>query len=528
MKTLPKGPFLGINNRRPDFALHIPKEGDFVRDAVNVDLDNAGSFRRRKASALVQAQVAPHSLYMTSDTAGYLARGSALYAITLPTYAETLFKVLSNNNPVHWLEWNGDLYYSNGADSGRIRAGGWYPMALPSLPEPVPSSLPGGNLFAGAYQVAQSYYNATTGEEGGISPSCNYTLTADGGLRVPVPAAVPGATHVNIYCSTVNGSIPLFCASVALGTSTYDIINPGAGREADQSYEAPLPGGKLFMFNGCLCSYTGKNVYEGLPFRPGYYLPSEGRIPFPDDVTNCAPAQNGIYVATTRITHWIPGTRITTADDTLQDVLPYGGVLHTEFEAPNKSLYGWFSTSGFVLANPGGEVEAVMSDNIKLTAPAAGVSAILETEDYRRVVSCGWCMNIDTKAATRYDDYDFTSISRGYGTKADGLYSVEGGGEAALPWSISLGKERFGTEQRKYVPAIYLGATSTRPLSVRIKTPQHDYTYAARACDDALGMQRVDPGKGLVANWPEFFVSEEVYFTLASVSFGSGASPRRI
>lgn len=527
MKTLPKGPFLGINNRKPDFALHVPKEGDFVRDAVNVDLDNAGNFRRRKASVLLQAQVAPHSLYMTSDTTGYLVRGGSMYAITLPTYTETLFKVLSNNNQVHWLEWNGDLYYSNGTDSGRINAGVWYPMALPVLPEPSPSSLPGGSLFAGSYQVAYSYYNATTGEEGPVSPSCNYALAADGGLRIPLPSATPGATHINVYCSTVNGSIPLFCASLAVGTATYDIVAVPTGREADQCYEAPLPGGKLFLFNGCLCSYDGKNVYEGLPFRPGYYLPSEGRIPFPDTVTNCVPAQNGIYIVADK-TYWIPGTRITTAEDTIQDVLPYGGVLHTEFEVPNKSLYGWFSASGFVLGNPGGEVEAVMSDNIKLTAPSTGVSVVLETEEYRRVVSCGWCMNLDSKAATRYDGYDFTSISRGYGTKPDGVYSLEGGGEADLAWSISLGKEKFGTEQRKYVPAVYLGATSTRPLNVRIKTPQHDYTYAARACDDDLGMQRVDPGKGLVANWHEFFVSEEVYFTLASVSFGPGASTRRI
>lgn len=55
-----------------------------------------------------------------------------------------------------------------------------------------------------------------------------------------------------------------------------------------------------------------------------------------------------------------------------------------------------------------------------------------------------------------------------------------------------------------------------------------DIDNAARSCDDDLGMQRVDPGKGLVANWHEFFVSEEVYFTLASVSFGPGASTRRI
>lgn len=524
MKTLPKGPFLGINNRKPDYALHVPKEGDFLRDALNIDVDNAGTLRRRKAEQLVHVMTNAHSLYLSSDTAGYVVRGGILYAITLPTYSETLFKVLSNDNPVSWLEWNGDLYYSNGTDSGRIRSGTWYPLALPTPPAPVAVTI-GGSLFTGKYQIAVSQYNAATGEEGGVSASSNYELTAAGGLRVTLPALATGATHILVYVSTADGEIPKLHGQSPTGGVTYDITTNATGRESNQRYEAPLPGGWLFLFNGCLCSYSGANVYEGSPFRPGYYLPAEGRIPFPATVSNCVPAQNGIYIVADK-TYWIPGTRITTAEDTIQDVLPYGGVPHTEFEVPNKSLYGWFSAQGFVLGNPGGEVEAVMSDNIKLTAPASGVSTILETEEYRRVVSCGWCMNLDTKAATRYD-YTFTSISRGYGTKADGLYLLEGTGE--VPWLADFGKENFGTEQQKHMPAVYLGGTSDRPLKLRIRTPKDDYTYTARSCSDELQEHRVDPGKGIRANWFHLSLEDETCdFTLASASFAPAASPRRI
>lgn len=526
MKTLPKGPFLGINNRRQEFALRIPKEGDFVRDAVNVDLDNAGNFRRRRPSTLTVSQTLPHSLFMVSDTAGYVVRAGVIYSITLPAYTETLVKVLSNNNPVFWLECFGDLYYSNGTDSGRFKAGTWYPMALPTLGEPTVTSQAGGTLMHGWYQVAVSYYNSATGEEGGVSPSCNYELTTGGTIRVPIPATVPGATHAIVYCSTVNGSIPMYRAAVALGGATYyDVANDNTGREANQRYEAPLPGGALFLFNGCICSYDGNNVYEGLPFRPGYYLPAEGRIPFPDVVSNCVPAQNGIYIVADK-TYWIPGTRITTADDIIQDVLPYGGVPHTEFVTPNKTVYGWFSTGGFVLADSHGEVEAVMSDNILLNSvPVSGVATILETREYRRVVACGWCMNLDTKAETRYDGFDFTSISGAYGTKADGIYLLEGTG--ALAWSIDFGKERFGTEELKHLPAIFLGCASERPLSMRVVTTKHDYTYTARSCDDVVSEHRIDPGRGLRANWFHLSMAETADFTLASLSFNPAASSRR-
>ena len=464
MKTFPKGPFLGINNRRPDYALRVKDAGDFVRDAVNADVDNGGTLCSRRASALLQAQVAPHSIHMTSDTAGYLVRSSAIYAITLPAYTEALFKTLTSNAPVSWLEWNGDLYYSNGTDSGRISGATWYPFALPTPNEPDPTPLPGGTLYAGQYQLAFSYYNATTGEEGGVSASCNYQLAADGGLRVPLPGATPGATHVNVYCSTVNGSVPLFCATVPVGTATYDIIAPGSGREANQRYESPLPAGWLFLHNGCLCSYNGKNVYEGLPFRPGYYLPSEGRVPFPGDVSNCVPAQAGVYVVADK-TYWFPGERMTKCEQVM-DVLPYGGVPHTEFVSPDRTQYGWFGANGIVIATPQGEVQALMSDNIKLTAPASGTSAVLETEDYRRVVSCGWCMNLANKAVTRYDSYDFTSISRGYGTKADGLYALDGADDVA--YFVDFGKENFGSEQLKHLPAVYLGCASSSPVNLRV------------------------------------------------------------
>lgn len=523
MKTIPKGPFLGVNNRRPEYALHAGDNGDFLRDALNVDIDNAGTLRRRKEAELIHAMSNAHSLHMTNDTTGYLVRGGTIYAVTMPSYAETLFKVLSNDNPCSWLEWNGDLYYSNGTDSGRIHGGVWYPMALPTPNAPTISTT-SGSLMAGKYQVAVSQYNATTGEEGGVSASANYEINATGGLRVNLPALADGATHILIYVSATNGAIPKMYGQSAVGGVNYDIVTDAAGREAVQRYEAPLPAGWLFMFNGCLCSYKDNCVYEGLPFKPGYYIPSEGRVPFPAKVSNCVPAQNGIYVVADK-TYWIPGTRITTAEGIIQDVLPYGGVPHTEFSVPSKSLYGWFGNEGFVLGTPSGEVQAVMSDNIKLTPPASGVSTILETEEYRRVVSCGWCMNLDTKAATRYD-CAFTSTSVIYGTKPDGLYLLEGVGDVA--WLVDFGKENFGAEEKKRMPAAYLGCSSSEPLELRIQTPQHDYTYTARSCSDELKEHRVDPGKGLLSNWFNLSIQGTTDFKLASVSFSPVASTRRI
>ncbi len=525
MKTQPKGPFLGINNRLPEYALHKDKVGDFLRGALNVDIDNAGRIRRRRAASLIQAMTAPHSLHMTSETAGYMVRDSVIYAITLPSYSESLFKTLTSNNPISWVEYAGSLYYSNGVDSGRILAGVWYPWALPTPSAPAVSGI-AGTLFKGAYQVAVSYCNNVTGEEGGVSPANSFALSADGALRVTLPAATVGATHINVYVSTVNGSVPLLAATVATGSATADITAQASGREANERFEAPLPAGtQLFEFNGCLCSVNGSNVFEGIPYRPGYYLKMEGRIPFPAAVSNAVPAENGVYVVADK-TYWLQGAVMTKAE-IVKDVLPYGGVPGTAFITPDdKSMVGWFGRDGIVLADMLGQVKAVMADNVDQEAPESGTAMVFVDRGCRRVVSCGWCLNLETSAVTQYSDYDFNSASGGYGARADGIYTLSGTGKVS--YLIDLGKEGFGVEEKKNMPAAYLGYASEEPMTLRVQTPEHDYSYPARYCSDDLRIHRVDPGKGLSANWFDLSLVGEYDFTLATVSFAPMASTRRI
>ena len=530
MKTLPIGPFLGINNRLPDYALQPSPQNPaaYLRDAVNVDIDNAGLVRRRTATKLL-AGTPPgvHSLRMRDAAGGYAVRAGVLYAVTLPAYSETLVKVLSTDAPLSWAEFGPDLYFSNGTDSGRISSAGIvYPWALPTPSAPV-YSLIAGTRHAGAYQVAVAYYNSATGEEGGVSPSSNPELSAPGGLRVFLPGPTTGATHVNIYLTPVNGSVPLLIASVDAATPTYDITTePTYGREAPQRYEAPLPAGELFVANGRLCAFSGSTVFVGLPFRPGYYLPAEGYIPFPSSVSIALSAQGGTYVAADK-TYWIPGD-LGDVKDQIADVLPYGAVPGTAFSAPNKTLYGWFGAKGVVLASPAGEVEAVMSDNIALTPPASGRSAIFEG-GIRRVVSCGWVVNLDTKAATRYTGFDFTSFSGAYGTQVGGIYQLEAAG--LVDAYVDLGKQSFGTEALCRLPAAYAGCSCDLPLLLRVQAPGGvDYSYPARDFNSDTQMQRFDPGKGLQANWFALSVYNQdgADFMLASISFAPTASRRRI
>lgn len=527
MDTKQIGPFLGINNRLPDFALATDR-GYWLREAENVEIDNAGRARRRAAANLVHAMSNAHSLYMTSDTTGYLVRGGTLYAITLPSYGESSFKVLSNDNPLSWCEVNGDLYYSNGTDSGRITAGVWFPWGMPTPDAPAVSAV-GGGLFAGKYQVAVSYGNAVTGEEGGVSASTSHELATDGGLRVTLPGTTTGATHIHVYVSTVNGGIHLLAATVTAGTATVDVVADASGRDASERDEEPLPAGtQLFHYNGRLCSVLGQTIYLGLPHRPGYYLPVDGRVEFPADVTLAAPAQFGVYIAYGAITQFYAGADLG-AVELVRDVLPYGAVPGTFFQVPNKPVVGWFGEKGVVVSDSQGQVSELMADAIDQTAPASGISFVVQSNGYRRVVSCGWCVNLESGATTHYANYPVTSASHGYGLTTGGLYNLLGTG--AIDSHINLGKHDFGSENQKALPACYLGVASETPMELRVSTPDdEDFRYEARSCDASMRIQRVDPGKGLRANWYDLSIynTEGSDFTLASVSFAPVASGRRI
>ena len=82
MKPANLGPFLGMNNQLPQTQYRVPDEGDFVRDACNVDILDSGTLRRRSGyTKLLDGRFS--SLYAMGSTAlcvhdGHLCRVNAL------------------------------------------------------------------------------------------------------------------------------------------------------------------------------------------------------------------------------------------------------------------------------------------------------------------------------------------------------------------------------------------------------------------------------------------------------------------
>lgn len=534
MKTIAIDRFLGINNRLPDTEMKVSTRqmsGQWLRSAVNVEVDDAGLLRRRNGTALINAQSSPHSLFKLDDTHYFMVRASVLYAITLPSYTELSVKALTSNAAMSYVTLGADTYFSNGTDVGRITANVAYPIGLPTPAMPSVAAI-GGSLLRGWYQVSIAYYNSVTGEEGGVSPASRTEIANTGALRVTLPGTTTGADKVNVYVSGANGGPCLYLTQVPAATATYDITALGTGRVAPQRFEAPLPAGVLFHSNGRLCSIVGSIAYVGPPFRYGYMIPATAPLRFKDAIALAVENEGGTYIATTAGTFWFPGD-LGNVQDRVSNPTPHGAVPGTVFTIPDRKIVGWFGTLGTVFADTQGQITEVMNDNIDLTPPASGSAVVLQTNGYMRVVSCGWCSNVESKATTQYSGWDFTSVTDQYGTKADGIYSLVA--KSAVVWSFGLGKTDFGSEEQKRLPTAYIGAACPSQIEMTVgyvdeRGNAQSYTYLTRGACEALKQQRIDSGRGIRASWFDlsFGNSPGDEATIATLSFLPYKTMRRI
>lgn len=137
MATTPKqssiGPFPGgMDNRRPAFALSSKDTGDLLRDAVNVDVTDAGTLRRRAGSTLVRSGADCHSLWSPRSGAYALyADAGDLYRLK-PAADGTLVRNqiaagFGRSSAVSWAEVNEAVYFTDG-----LRVGSFHPDTGPT------------------------------------------------------------------------------------------------------------------------------------------------------------------------------------------------------------------------------------------------------------------------------------------------------------------------------------------------------------------------------------------------------------
>jgi hypothetical protein len=153
-------------------------------------------------------------------------------------------------------------------------------------------------------------------------------------------------------------------------------------------------------------------------------------------------------------------------------------------------------------------------------------------------VSDTWVLNADTRATSRYANYNFNSMGifngRYFGMRADGLYWLDQGYDdagAPIRASVSGGKHDFDTSVKKRLMNAYIGANTHGTMYLKVVADGIDYIYQARSDGSGtLTETRFDIGKGIRANFIEFdlYNGDGADFELASIEFIAIPTDRRI
>lgn len=381
-KPYQAGPFLGMNNKLPAEKL-VGDKGAFVRDAVNVDLNDAGAFQRRPGGSLVQAAVRGRSLWSEGDGICYYADGAKLKSFDGTDVLDVADLASADANVTYTSTPRG-VVWSDGAQLQLISLGISAALSVPEVnPSPVVTAAAGGGLQPGIYSVAFANLNAS-GERSALSELIQVDVPADGAIELNFPAA--RAHDTEIYVTAAGGS-QLFRELTMPGADTFGRVAliTSAGTPVSDEIEAAMPPGDMVReYMGKLITVVGPYAFYSLPYAYGRYHPAKNFIALDGDITLCEPCESGVYLATAKRTWFLRGNDVASAE--LVPLAPFGAIPNTMASEPNSNALWWSSPRGAVRAS-GGAIELKQDANIAFGAATAGAALFREENGLSQLVS---------------------------------------------------------------------------------------------------------------------------------------------
>lgn len=380
----------GLNNRleptRLSTRLADRSQATFLYGAENVDITADGYIKRRLGKTVTDGSVAAHSLWADAR-GGYVVAGDELRQ-----FNGTVGALVRSGVPRGRISYSrgadGDVYWSNGFDIRRIAAGVDRPIATPPPQDPAPSDITistGGSLTAGKYIIAWTSITAD-GESPATTP---VQVEVDDGASI----LLPGAFHV--YMTGPNGDILTY-----QGLSASVLSHVENSRRLETLNTALMPAGTIVRhFNGRMLVANGPSLYVSNPYNYGIYDPSSGYFPFPENISVIEPTDNGIYICADK-TYWINDL----FSDTLQEMLPYGGIPGTSGRTPDSTKVFWQSPRGLVVADKNASVKNVQEENVEMSAASFGASIYRERDGMHQVISTRFGVEPSVAVATSFMD----------------------------------------------------------------------------------------------------------------------------
>jgi hypothetical protein len=377
----------GVNTRLSEFELKTADGVEFLRDALNIDIDNTGRLRRRRGYAPIFSGDATHSLFAAKNHFLFVDDDTLYYG--LPPNHSALLSGLPTLTPMGYAEVNGEVRMSNGIITKRLTAAGVLtPWGVDTPPgAPAIAAIGFGGLDAGRYQVAVVFV-APDGEESGASIVVDVTVAIGGGIQLTsIPQPTDGYTSaIRVYVTKVNGERFYHLVDLSVGTTTLNIgASSALGRELTTLFLQPFPACPLLeYYNGRMYGAIGPYVFYSEPLRYGLFRPAMNFILYSADVTVLKAVEDGMYVCADQ-TYWHGGAGAKQFSQ--RTLLPYGAVPGTGVKHENGRQVAWFSEKGYVVGGNGGELRLAQDTNVAVSKYEHGAVLYREDRGVRQLAS---------------------------------------------------------------------------------------------------------------------------------------------
>jgi hypothetical protein len=412
-KTTSISSFKGLNN------VLLPEKTpiDYLKRAVNIDLDKVGGVSVRKGYTLKDAGNYI-SLWASENSLGcYANKDGSLVRIKEDYTTDTLTTGLGPFK-TSFEEVDDTVYYVSHNTSGTIKDGvaeGWgveRNYLSPSL------SISGGTLPRGEYQVSFTYVNAN-GIESGASRASLITVPDNSGITLSIPSPTdPTITHSRIYCSTQNGSTLYFYNTSPLNStitisSQENLISPLITFNLDR----PPLGQIVRYYRGRLYIASANTLFYTEPFMYHHVNMAKNFFEFPEDIKEIMPVEDGIWIGSDKL-YYLSGIDPSSFKRTTKEHIKVVSGTSTKVSGSYLRLdntpigYKWLVASDlgiFVLFNQGLVIN-MTSSNVSLDRADEGTGLFLQTSGFNSYLSI--LKNNGKESNTSFGDMVETTIVR--------------------------------------------------------------------------------------------------------------------
>lgn len=354
-----------------------------LRDAVNVDILDAGNVRRRKGYALLAAGKA-HSLFSDGTIALAVLNDNLVRIETNKTI--TILKANVGFRTMQYVSLNNEIYFCNGQVSGKVVDSGIREWGVETPTRTPNVGIIAGNLDAGKYQITCTFENIY-GEESGTSPT-QTTIVSSGGLSITAPTANSNeVAKCLVYITLPDSELFYLIGSIAPG-STFNLSSaPNYGKALSTMLMSKLLAGELVeYYRGRMYVAVGNILWYSEPYRFGLYNPRINYIVFSKTINLIKAVTNGFYVASDR-TYWFGGTDAN--DFEQREVLPFGAARYSASNLLDSIGILWLSDRGLITAENDGKVRIVQDNYVRPNITELGATFVREQDSLTQYVSVG-------------------------------------------------------------------------------------------------------------------------------------------